>query len=271
MFSPKRFFKGPLNRMVKEALAYINALLIEEIVVKKRGKPEAERFFNYPYEALEEALVNAVYHRSYEIREPIEVRILPDCVTIASYPGPDGSVNLDDLQTGSSTTRRYRNRRIGEFLKELNLTEGRGTGIPMILRAIRKNGSPLPIFETNEDRMYFVARFPIHPGAMSRIVKEESTGPEKPGTTTQSKSQHQSNKQPLNARICAYPTQTADASISDISQYLGQKRVSGQLKVTLKDLMTHAIIEYTMPDKPQSRLQRYRLTEKGHKWLDDQR
>ena len=45
--------------MVKEALAYINTILIEEIVVKQRGKPEAELFFNYPYEALEEALVNA--------------------------------------------------------------------------------------------------------------------------------------------------------------------------------------------------------------------
>ena len=64
----EKIFKGPLNRMVKEALAYINTILIEEIVVKQRGKPEAERFFNYPYEALEEALVNAVYHRSYEIR-----------------------------------------------------------------------------------------------------------------------------------------------------------------------------------------------------------
>ncbi len=58
----EKIFKGPLNRMIKEALAYINATLVEEIVVKQRGKPEAERFFNYPFEALEEALVNAVYH-----------------------------------------------------------------------------------------------------------------------------------------------------------------------------------------------------------------
>ncbi len=252
----------------------IIAILIEEIVVKKRGKPEAERFFNYPYEALEEALVNAVYHRSYEIREPVEVRILPDCVTIASYPGPDGSVNLEDLQTGSSTTRRYRNRRIGEFLKELNLTEGRGTGIPKILRAIRKNGSPLPVFETNEERIYFVARFPIHPKAMQRITKEDRAEIErtetKPQYQSQYQSQYESNKQPLSSRICLYLTQTTDASISEISEYLGQKRVSGQLKVTLKDLMTQAFIEYTMPDKPQSRLQRYRLKEKGRKWLDGQ-
>jgi len=178
----EKIFKGPLNRMVKEALAYINAILIEEIVVKQRGRPEAERFFNYPYEALEEALVNAVYHRSYEIREPIEVRILPDLVTITSYPGPDRSVNLEDLQTGSSATRRYRNRRIGEFLKELNLTEGRGTGTPKILRVIQKNGSPLPVFETDEDRTYFVTRFPIHSGALQRIAKEDRAESERAGT-----------------------------------------------------------------------------------------
>jgi len=37
--------------------------------------------------------------------------------------------------------RRYRNRRIGEFLKELKLTEGRCTGIPKIRKALRENGS----------------------------------------------------------------------------------------------------------------------------------
>ena len=40
----------------------------------------------------------------------------------------------DDLRAGRAVSRRYRNRRIGEFLKELDLTEGRSTGIPKILR-----------------------------------------------------------------------------------------------------------------------------------------
>ena len=270
----EKIFQGPLNRMVKEALAYINAILIEEIVVKQRGRPEAERFFNYPYEALEEALVNAVYHRSYEVREPIEVRILPDGVTIASYPGPDRSVNIDDLRTGQGITRRYRNRRIGEFLKELNLTEGRGTGIPKILRAIQKNGSPPPVFETDEDRTYFVARFPIHPGALLRAIKEDKAETTEPGTKSQYQSQyqsqHQSDKQPVSARVCSYLEKTRDASISELSAHLGQKKVSGQLKVVLKDLLAQGIIEYTLSDKPQSRLQRYRLTQKGKGWLKGQ-
>lgn len=109
------------------------------------------------------------------------MRILPDVVTISSYPGPDRSIDLEDLRNGRGVTRRYRNRRIGEFLKELNLTEGRGTGIPKILRAIRKNGSPPPSFETDADRTYFVARFPIHLMALQRLAKEGMAEAEKTG------------------------------------------------------------------------------------------
>ena len=41
--------------------------------------------YNYPYAALEEALANAVYHRGYDIREPIEVRVEKDMIEIVSF------------------------------------------------------------------------------------------------------------------------------------------------------------------------------------------
>jgi ATP-dependent DNA helicase RecG len=108
-------------------------------------------------------MANAVYHRSYELREPIEVRIFDDRIEILSYPGPDRSVSLEALRTFRVIARRYRNRRIGEFLKELRLTEGKGTGIPRILKSLRSNGSPDPAFETDEDRSYFLTTLRIHP------------------------------------------------------------------------------------------------------------
>lgn len=37
----------------------------------------------------------------------------------------------------------YRNRRIGDFLKELKLIEGRNTGFPNALNALKKNGSDM--------------------------------------------------------------------------------------------------------------------------------
>lgn len=125
---------------------------------------EAKRFFNYPYEAIEEALANAVYHKGYNEREPIEVRVLPNRIEVVSHPGADRSITMDGLKNYRVFNRRYRNRRIGEFLKELHLTEGRNTGFGKILRALEKNGSPKPLFETDDERTSFAATLFIHPG-----------------------------------------------------------------------------------------------------------
>ncbi len=135
---------------MRDALSFTETNIIQEIIRKRPDRAEADRFFNYPYASIEEALVNAVYHRSYEEREPVEVRVLPDHITITSYPGPDRSISIIDLEAGSFIARRYRNRRIREFLKELSLTEGRGTGVPKIIRAMQTNGSPQPQFRTDE-------------------------------------------------------------------------------------------------------------------------
>ncbi|MBM4035964.1 MAG: transcriptional regulator [Planctomycetes bacterium] len=173
----EKIFRGPIHRMVRDALAYLRATLIEETVIKHPDRAEAERFYNYPFQAIEEALVNAIYHRGYDIREPVEVQVLPDRVIITSQPGPDRSIRLADLRKDHFVSRRYRNRRIGEFLKELGLTEGRGTGIPKIMRAIRRNGSPRPKFATDSDRTYFAATFRIHPKARGAMRQLEALPP----------------------------------------------------------------------------------------------
>ena len=67
--------------------------------------------------------------------------------------------------------------RIGEFLKELEMTEGRSTGIPKILKEMAANGSPAPLFETDDDRLSFVIRQPRHPLALVPTVGgSEATG-----------------------------------------------------------------------------------------------
>jgi len=44
---------------------------------------------------------------------------------------------------------------------------------------------------------------------------------------------------------------------------LGHKSVSGRLNQAIRLLMDYKLIEYTIPEKPNSRLQKYRLTEAG--------
>ena len=168
----EKTFKGPLHQQLREALLYIQNSVIQEQVIKLPDVAEARRFFNYPYAAIEESLSNAVYHKGYDVREPIEVRVLPDRIEIVSHPGADRSISLEGLKTYRVFNRRYRNRRIGEFLKEMHLTEGRNTGFRKILNALEKNGSPKPIFYTDEERLSFTTTLFIHPEFKNDTVNE---------------------------------------------------------------------------------------------------
>ena len=67
-----------------------------------------------------------------------------------------------DFMTGRAIPKRYRNRRLGDFLKELKLTEGHATGLPAIRRAMQQNGSPEPLFDFDEERTWFQVTLPIH-------------------------------------------------------------------------------------------------------------
>ena len=181
-------FKGPIHQQLREALQYIRNTIITERVVKHSDRAEADRFFNYPFAAIEEALSNAVYHRAYDEREPIEVRVEKDRIEIISFPGPDRSVTIEGLKSYRESNRRYRNRRIGDFLKELHLTEGRNTGFKKILDALEANGSPKPEFETDEAHSYFVSRLFIHEGFLKENQVTENVSLNKPVSNNEQKS-----------------------------------------------------------------------------------
>ncbi|MDF2549344.1 MAG: ATP-dependent helicase [Chlamydiales bacterium] len=166
----EKIFKGPIQIQLKEVLRYLQSMLIKEEIRKRPNRAEADRFYNYPYVALEEAIANAVYHKDYAQREPIEISIHVDRIEILSFPGPLPPLKIEDLNQGAVRSRTYRNRRIGDFLKELHLTEGRCTGVPKIRKSMEANGSPPPIFKTDEARSFFLTILPIHPEATRKIT-----------------------------------------------------------------------------------------------------
>ena len=242
-------FRGPLGRITRNAVDYIQSNYLRETVVKHPDRPEAERFWNYPLAAIEEAVVNAVYHRSYEIREPMEVRITPEELVVLSFPGPDRSIRLEDLQAGRAVSRRYRNRRIGEFLKELDLTEGRSTGVPKILRVMKANGSPAPVFETDEERSYFLIRLPVHEEFVGTVQVAEVT----PEVTPEVK------------RLLT--ALQGEMGRAELMKALGLKDEKHFREHYQQTAMNQGLVEMTIPDKPRSRLQKYRLTDLGKQML----
>jgi len=166
--------RGPVHFIIKQVLGYLRTNIIKERIVKMPDIAEANRIFNYPFEALEEAVVNALYHRDYQIQEPVEITVEPNKIEIINYGGPHRSIKYQDIKAGKIfKARRYRNRRLGEFLKELDLTEGRSTGIPTIQSALSKNGSPLALFDTDDDRTYFLVEFHCHTNFINSLNLNE--------------------------------------------------------------------------------------------------
>ena len=207
----EKTFHGPLHQQLREALQYIRNGILVERVQKLPDVAEAQRCFNYPYAAVEEALSNAVYHKGYDIREPIEVRVLPDRMEILSHPGADRSISMEGLKNYRAVSRRYRNRRIGEFLKELHLTEGRNTGFQKIIRALKANGSPMPTFETDDARSYFLTTIGIHPAF---TVSNDSVNDSVNDTVSDQMSENEQ-------RILAIIRENGDLSISAMAEMLG--------------------------------------------------
>lgn len=153
---------GPIPEQINRVLKFLKDKIVKEKVIKPADQAESIRIASYPYQAIEETLVNAFYHRDYQQREPIEIRIYPNSIVFINHGGPDRYIRLASFNTGQVRNRRYRNRRLGEFLKELELTEGRATGIPTILKSLKDNGSPSPKFNTDEDRSFFEVELFVH-------------------------------------------------------------------------------------------------------------
>ena len=57
-------------------------------------------------------------------------------------------------------------------------------------------------------------------------------------------------------------------SKAEIARSIGKEKVDGQLNKEVKALLEKGFIKYTLPEKPNSRMQKYRLTERGLKESD---
>ena len=222
---------GPVPEMIDRTMSYLETNVIKEQIIKPKKDLRSIRFYNYPYQALEEAVANALYHRDYQEREPIEITVEPDKITILSFSGPDRSVTLDAIKKGDRLyTRRYRNRRLGDFLKELEYTEGRSTGIPTMQRELEANGSPKAVFETDEGRTYFTTTIFVHPGFenknfLSDIRKEEDVPQNVPQNLIQ-------GNQALQMRILKLITENNSITREEMAQEIGvsKKTIQRELK-----------------------------------------
>ncbi len=239
----EKTFRGSIFKQIKTLLEYLRSAVLTEKVIKIPGQAEALRIWNYPYEAVEEVVANAFYHRSYEDQSPIEISVYPDKLVVLSFPGPLPPVDKEALKDRKILSRNYRNRRIGDFLKELDLTEGRGTGFPIIYRKMEQNGSPTPVFETDDKHTHFLAILPIHPEFL-KVEPEDTPKANMPKL--------ESPKAMEILEFCKEPK-----SRKEIMEMLEVYNNTKNFERYIKPLIVEKLLLLDIPQKPSSSKQRY--------------
>jgi ATP-dependent DNA helicase RecG len=247
----EKIFRGPLDRQLADAIAYIKNYIVAERIFKHDDRPEASRFCNYPLSAVEEILSNAVYHKGYDIPEPITVTFTPECMTVLSLPGPDWSISDGDMKRYRFISSRCRNRRIGDFLKELRFIEGHNTGIPKIISSVKNNGSDMPIFETDAERSYMRVILPIHGSFRSNAM-----------IAPRRRSKARRTSAEMREGILGILSDGEFISLSAISERMGHSTVSRSLKNHVEKLISEKIVEYSNPDSKRDPGQMIRIRKK---------
>ena len=112
-------------------------------------------------------------------------------------------------------------------------------------KLMKENGSPE--FESDDGRTHLLMRLPVQPQAVCQAEVGAQSG-----------AQSRAQSEQIMAALLKEPL-----SINELVTTLGLKSKTGSLKRAVSELLADEFIEYTIPGKPSSRLQKYRLTSKA--------
>ena len=143
------------------------------------------------------------------------------------------------------------------------MVEAWGRGIANIVSACRSAGMVKPQWrpEPGELRLEFVFTGVDHGTSDQNATHGTPSGDQRePGSEPESRLE--SKPESLMDRVLRQLVH-GPLSKAELSRGLGQKAISGPLNKVIRLLLADGSIGYTIPEKPRSRLQRYRLTDKG--------
>ncbi|MCL2121660.1 MAG: hypothetical protein FWH28_05355 [Clostridiales bacterium] len=127
----RRVFNGSLFSQIHEAREFLDAL---NQTTETFEKYERVNRRDYPAEAIEEAILNAVLHRDYATGSGILIKVFSDRMEFISPGGLAGGLVMEDILSGYSLCR---NPALMALLARLGLATSAGAGIPGITEAYR--------------------------------------------------------------------------------------------------------------------------------------
>jgi len=240
-----------------------------------QGIQRIERY-PVPDAALREAVLNALVHRDYAVGASVQIRVYEDRLTLWNpCVLPDGWTVKNLLGSHPSTPF---NPAIANVFFRAGEIETWGRGIQRIIAACKEAGTPRPRLRLEPNGLWL--EFPF----AAEYLKSVPTPQVTPQVTPQDKVLADEALQGVADALAISTAQITAQVTTQVSTLLNaasiaQSRGELQRMVALEDrehfrkaylnpLLQAGWLVPTIPEKPNSRLQKYRLTTKGRAWLE---
>jgi ATP-dependent DNA helicase RecG len=127
---------------VDEVIDFIKKHIDRGIIHHRSGKEEMK--WDYPLDALKEAIINAVLHRDYNDTGNIQIRVFEDWLEIWSPGALPDELDLERILYEDRTI--LRNSNLAMIFQSLGIVDNWGTGFKRMNDACIENGNPEPLY-----------------------------------------------------------------------------------------------------------------------------
>lgn len=238
--------------MVREGMAFLERTMPLGARFPK-GQIFREDRFPVPPDALREILLNAVMHRDYSHGSGyVAIAVFDDRVEIVSYGRLPTGITVNQL-SGKHDSKPVNPLIAGAFHRT-GAVEVWGRGTNRVIAACKKHGAAAPTFQERQGFLAVTFRAQMVAGGTAP-QETAQVGAEVSAQVTAE----------VAAQVLAFCREPKPAKA--IMAEVGLKHWKTFQRNYLNPLLERGWLERTIPDKPRSRLQKYRLTPAGEKEL----
>lgn len=150
--------EGDIIHQVEEAMAFVrrNTCMAARI---EAGALERKEQWEYPLDAVREAITNAVCHRDYADSGNVVVKIFDDRLEVSNPGGLPAGMTVEDLKQPHES--KPRNKLIADAFFLIKYIEQFGTGIGRMLEECRRAGVTAPDFESRRESFRIIFQKPV--------------------------------------------------------------------------------------------------------------
>lgn len=242
-----KIFEGRILDLVENTIEFVRTQIKEHTFLGSDAKFVTEP--EYPEFVWKEIIVNAIAHRDYSIKgTDIQIKMFEDHITVESPGTLPGIVRLNNMRE----THFSRNPKIASLLHEYEYVREFGEGIDRMYIEMRQAGLPEPEYRTEAFMVYAtIKNKKFLEGRQEQVVHNTQENTQE---STRDSTQ-ESTQDSIQNRILEYCKEPK--SKKDITAFLGYRDAKSFAKNHLKPLLQSGKLRMTIPDKPNSKNQKY--------------